>query len=104
MRAGPWESLSPCEPDTDRLSSSPPSVGRVLSRPRRSSPRGMQTEAQEGGATNQCALATKFTLKISMYEGNCDFNPALTNAQFPRVLFAHSNLDSTHRARIDPSS
>jgi hypothetical protein len=26
----------------------------------------------------------------------------LTN--FPRVLFAHSNLDSTHRARIDPSS
>ena len=27
---------------------------------------------------------------------------ALTN--FPRVLFAHSNLDSTHRARIDPSS
>jgi hypothetical protein len=68
LRAGPWESLSPCEPDTDRLSSSPPSVGRVLSRPRRSSPRGMQTEAQtrEGGATNQCALATKFTLKISM--------------------------------------
>jgi hypothetical protein len=66
LRAGPWESLSPCEPDTDRLSSSPPPDGRVLSRPRRSSPRGMQTEGAERGVPRINVRATKFTLKISM--------------------------------------
>ena len=41
LRAGPWESLSPCEPDTDRLRSSPPTGGKVLSKPRSSSGRGI---------------------------------------------------------------
>lgn len=53
----------------------------------------------EGGATNQCSRATEETEKTELLKIS---SVALTN--FPRVLFAHSNLDSTHRARIDPSS